>query len=73
MPDEVAFDMTRRLARTEGILAGVTSGASLWVAQQLGRRPEYAGKNICCIICDSGERYLSVEGLYPASDVTRID
>ena len=73
VPDEVAFDMTRRLARTEGILAGVTSGASLWVAQQLGRRPEYAGKNICCIICDSGERYLSVEGLYPASDVTRID
>ncbi|HCH63954.1 MAG: cysteine synthase A [Deltaproteobacteria bacterium] len=73
VPDEVAFDMTRKLARTEGILAGVTSGASLWVAQQLGRRPEYAGKTICCIICDSGERYLSVDGLYPAHDVTRVD
>ena len=73
VPDEAAFDMTRKLARAEGILAGVTSGASLWVAQQLGRRPEYAGKSICCIICDSGERYLSVDGLYPANDVTRID
>lgn len=72
VPDDAAFDMTRKLARTEGILAGVTSGASLWVAEQLGRRPEYAGKTICCIICDSGERYLSVEGLYPAHDVTRI-
>jgi len=73
VPDDAAFDMTRRLARTEGILAGVTSGASLWVAEQLGRRPEYAGKTICCIICDSGERYLSVDGLYPANDVTRVE
>ncbi len=73
VPDDAAFTMTRRLARTEGILAGVTSGASLWVAEQLGRRPEYAGKTICCIICDSGERYLSVDGLFPADDVTRVD
>ena len=73
VPDDAAFDMTRRLARTEGILAGVTSGASLWVAEQLARRPEYAGKTIGCIICDSGERYLSVDGLFPADDVTRID
>ncbi len=73
VPDAAAFDMTVRLARTEGILAGVTSGASLWVAEQLGKRPEYAGKTICSIICDSGERYLSVDGLYPANDVTRID
>ncbi len=73
VPDDAAFAMTRRLARTEGILAGVTSGASLWVAEQLGRRPEYAGKTICCIICDSGERYLSVDGLFPADDVTRVD
>lgn len=73
VPDDAAFDMTRRLARTEGILAGVTSGASLWVAEQLARRPEYAGKTICCIICDSGERYLSVEGLFPADNVTRVD
>jgi cysteine synthase A len=73
VPDGAAFEMTRRLARTEGIFAGVTSGASLWVAEQLGRRPEYAGKTICCIICDSGERYLSVEGLFPADNVERMD
>ena len=71
--DEDAFAMTKKLALTEGILAGVTSGASLWVAQQLARREEYAGKTICCIICDSGERYLSVEGLFPADDVIRYE
>ncbi len=70
--DAEAFEMTRRLARTEGILAGVTTGASLCVAERLGRRPEFAGATICCIICDSGERYLSVDGLFPADDVTRI-
>lgn len=71
--DEDAFEMTRRLALTEGIMAGVTSGASLWVAEQLMKRPEYAGKTICCIICDSGERYLSVDGLYPVDKVERLD
>mgnify|MGYP003887205611 CR=1 FL=1 len=71
--NEDAFEMTKQLARTEGILAGVTSGASLWVARELAKRPENAGKTICSIICDSGERYLSVEGLFPADDVQRID
>lgn len=71
--NEDAFETTRRLARTEGILAGVTSGASLWVAGQLAKRPEYAGKTIVCIICDSGERYLSVDGLFPADNVEHID
>ncbi|MEZ4459167.1 MAG: cysteine synthase family protein [bacterium] len=71
--DADAFEMTKRLAITEGILAGVTSGASLWVAEQLSKRPEYAGKTICCIICDSGERYLSVDGLFPADKVERMD
>jgi len=71
--DEDAFEMTRRLARTEGILAGVTSGASLWVAEQLAQRPEYAGQTICCLICDSGERYLSVDNLFPPNDVERMD
>lgn len=69
VPDEAAFEMTKRLCRTEGIMAGVTSGASLWVAEQLMKRPDYAGKTICCIICDSGERYLSVKGLFPADKV----
>lgn len=71
--DEDAFAMTKRLCMTEGIMAGVTSGAGLWVADQLARRPENAGKTICCIICDSGERYLSVEGLFPADNVEFMD
>jgi len=70
VPDDAAFEMTRRLARSEGVMAGVTSGASLWVAEQLMQRPEYAGATIVSIICDSGERYLSVDGLFPADDVT---
>lgn len=70
--DDAAFAMTKRLARTEGILAGVTTGAALHVAEELARRPENAGKTICCIVCDSGERYLSVDGLFPADDVVHI-
>jgi cysteine synthase A len=73
VPDDAAFEMTKRLARTEGVLAGVTSGAALWVAGELAKRPDYAGKTICCIICDSGERYLSVDGLFPADNVIRMD
>jgi len=71
--DEDAFAMTKRLAMTEGVLAGVTSGASLWVAEQLASRPDWEGKTICCLICDSGERYLSVEGLFPADNVVIYD
>jgi cysteine synthase A len=71
--DEDAFEVTKLLALREGILAGVTSGAALWVAGQLAQRDEYAGKTIGCIICDSGERYLSVAGLFPADKVERLD
>lgn len=71
--DEDAFVVTKQLALAEGILAGVTSGAALWVAGQLAQREEYRGKTICCIICDSGERYLSVAGLFPADKVERLD
>ena len=56
---EDAFDITRRLAREEGILAGITSGAAVWAALQLAQRPEYAGKTIVVLLPDSGERYLS--------------
>ncbi|MEZ4266827.1 MAG: PLP-dependent cysteine synthase family protein [Myxococcota bacterium] len=69
--DTDAFEMTKTLARTMGVLAGVTSGAALWVAGQLAQRESYAGKTICCILCDSGERYLSVDGLFPADNVIR--
>ncbi len=56
---EDAFTQTRALAQEEGILAGITSGAAVWAAIQLARRPEYAGKTIVALLPDSGERYLS--------------
>jgi cysteine synthase A len=70
--DEDAFDMTRRLARVEGMLVGPTSGAGVWVAEQLSKRNEYSGKNILCFFCDTGERYLSEQGLFPEGEVERI-
>jgi cysteine synthase A len=57
--DSNAGDMARKLAREEGILCGISSGANVWAALQLAKRPEYAGKQIITIICDTGERYLS--------------
>ncbi len=56
---EDAFDVARRLAKEEGMLAGISSGANVWAAVQLASRPENAGKVIVTIICDTGERYLS--------------
>ena len=56
---EDAFAMTRYLARKEGILAGISSGAALWAAMQLAQRPEFADKTIVALLPDSGERYLS--------------
>ena len=54
-----AFAMARRLAREEGILAGISAGANVWAAIQLARRPEHAGATIVTVLCDTGERYLS--------------
>jgi cysteine synthase A len=55
--DEAAFAHARRLAREEGILAGISSGATLAAALELATRPANAGKTIVFMVCDSGERY----------------
>ena len=57
--DEEAFALGRAAARLEGILVGVSSGAALWAAGELARRPEWAGKTIVVLLPDSGDRYLS--------------
>lgn len=54
-----ALNTARRLLAEEGINAGISSGANVWAALQVARRPEIAGKRVVTIICDTGERYLS--------------
>lgn len=57
--DEDAFAWGRRLAREEGIVAGISSGANMWAAAQIAARPEFKGKRIVTVMCSLGERYLS--------------
>jgi cysteine synthase A len=57
--DEDAGNMSRRLAKEEGILAGISSGAATWAALQVAKRESSAGKLIVVILPDTGERYLS--------------
>ena len=57
--DEDAYRTGRLLARTEGGMAGITSGAALWAADELARRPENKGKTIVALLPDDGNRYLS--------------
>jgi len=57
--DADAFATSRRLAREEGMLVGISAGANVWAALQVAARPESKGKTIVTIGCDTGERYLS--------------
>jgi cysteine synthase len=63
--DEDALDSARLCARREGVLAGISGGAALWAAVQVGSRPEMRGKRIALIVPDSGERYVSTPFFAP--------
>ena len=59
VPSEAAFETARAVGSQEGVLVGISSGAAVWAAVQLVKRPENKGKNIVVIIPSNGERYLS--------------
>ena len=59
--EEDAYSFGREIARSEGILVGISSGAALWAAVEVAKRPENAGKTVVVLLADTGDRYLSTE------------
>jgi len=64
-PDEDAIELAKQLARDEGVLAGMSCGAALYAAIEVGSRPEWDGKRIVLVLPDSGERYVTVPYFQP--------
>ena len=64
VPNEVTYPAARELARREGLLVGISSGAALWAATQVAQRDENEGKTVVALLPDTGERYLSTK-LFP--------
>jgi cysteine synthase A len=62
--EEEAFEACREIARSEGLLVGITSGAAAHAARKLIQKPANANKMVVCIFADTGQRYLSVSGLF---------
>ena len=59
--NEAAFDKAREVAKRDGLLVGISSGAAIYAATELAKRPENKGKNIVVLLPDTGERYLSTQ------------
>jgi cysteine synthase A len=62
--EDEAFETCRQIGYKEGLLVGITSGATAFASMEIAKRPENEGKVIVCVFADTGQRYLSVEGLY---------
>ncbi|HZJ29607.1 MAG TPA: pyridoxal-phosphate dependent enzyme [Solirubrobacterales bacterium] len=58
--DEAAIETAHEIALREGVLAGISAGANVWAALQVAGREEMTGERVVTVICDSGERYMSL-------------
>ena len=65
--EDDAFEACRRIARTEGLVVGISSGAVAVAARRLAEDRAWAGRTVVCVFADSGQRYLSVDGLFPSA------